>query len=81
MRAGEEAEKKEYILLDAVIQDVIEDTAFRARLKNGHEFVAYVPRHAGFTFHGEPGGVVRVRFSPFDMSRGAIIADERDVET
>ncbi len=66
---------KEIIELDAEVTSVIDIRAFRARLGNGHEFTAYVPREkapaSGWVCL--PGERVRVRLSPFDMSRGAIV--------
>ena len=66
---------KEIIELDAVVVGVLELRAFRARLDNGHEFTAFVPREktpasgAGCA----PGARLRVALSPFDLSRGAIV--------
>ena len=66
---------KEIIELDAELTDVLDIRAFRARLGNGHEFTAYVPREkvpaSGVVCL--PGARVRVRLSPFDMSRGEIV--------
>lgn len=63
----------EIIRLDAVIVAVLSEKAFRARLANGHEFVAYLPANPA-----EPaanvgvGDRVIVAMSPFDMSKGKI---------
>lgn len=68
MRGG-----KEIIDLDAVIVSVLSEKAFRARLANGYEFVAFLPAH-----HGDlkrdlaVGDRIAVRMSPFDMSKGEI---------
>ncbi len=66
---------KEIIELDAEVVAVIETRAFRARLGNGHEFTAFVPREPVPASGGVclPGARVRVRMSPFDMSRGEIV--------
>jgi large subunit ribosomal protein L36 len=66
---------KEIIVLDAEVDGVLDTRAFRARLGNGHEFTAFVPREkapasGGFVL---PGARVRVCMSPFDMSRGEIV--------
>lgn len=65
---------KEIIPLDAVITNVINIRAFRARLKNGHEFTAYVPGDGLLQAEAVcvPGMGVRVSMSPFDMSCGEI---------
>ena len=66
---------KEIIELDAEVTGVIDIRAFRARLGNGHEFTAFVPREkvpaTGWVCL--PGVRVRVCLSPFDMSRGEIV--------
>lgn len=65
---------KEIIRLDAEVVSVIASMAFRARLSNGHEFTAYVPReNGGAVADVHLGGRVRVELSPYDMSRGEII--------
>jgi translation initiation factor IF-1 len=62
------------IALDARVVSVVAKTAFRAELVNGHRFLAFVAREdrdrVGET---APGTVVRVRMSPYDMSRGRIV--------
>ena len=66
---------KEIIELDAEVVAVIELRAFRARLGNGHEFTAFVPREkapaSGWVCL--PGARIRVGLSPFDLSRGEIV--------
>ena len=66
---------KEIIELDADVTAVINTRAFRARLGNGHEFTAFVGRENAPAGGGvcPPGARVRVRLSPFDMSRGEIV--------
>ena len=65
----------EIIELDAEVVAVIEPRAFRARLGNGHEFTAFVPRArptaTGWVCH--PGARLRVRMSPYDLTRGEIV--------
>jgi translation initiation factor IF-1 len=71
-------EKKEIILLDARLLNLIDTAAFLAELENGHQVVAYLPgpdRERAQSLR--PGDVVQVRFSPFDMSRGRIIPPGR----
>jgi len=69
------SEKKENIILDVEIQEMISNTAFRAILKNGHALVAYVSRekhnNQGQSF--KVGDIVQVQMSPFDMSRGQVV--------
>jgi len=66
----------EYILLDARVLGVIDVTAFRAQLRNGHELVAFVPRARMHEVTSPSiGQWVRVRFSPYDMSRAEMVDD------
>jgi translation initiation factor IF-1 len=62
-------------MLDAEVTAVLDIRAFRARLGNGHEFTAFVPREnspaSGWVC--PPGARIRVAMSPFDMSRGEIV--------
>ena len=67
-RGGGGDEKDEMIVLDATVTDVINDRAFRAVLGNGHEVVGYAPDGGAAAL--APGRRVRLRMSPFDMSRG-----------
>ena len=74
----------EQIVLDAEIADVVQTRAFRARLGNGHEFIAYVPAAEETAPEmGEricAGRRVRVRFSPYDMTRGEITGIDLEEE-
>jgi translation initiation factor IF-1 len=66
--------KKEEIILDAVIVDRVDSLAFRAELKNGHDFIAFLfrdDRRLGNNLN--PGCAVQVKMSPFDMSKGRIM--------
>lgn len=64
---------KEIITLDAEIVSVINTRAFRARLKNGHEFTAYWPEDKNPPPKPcAPGMRVYVVMSPFDMSCGEL---------
>lgn len=78
----------EQIVLDAEIADVVQTRVFRARLGNGHEFIAYVSAAGKAAPALEEricaGSRVRVRFSPYDMTRGEItgidLEEEKQVE-
>ncbi len=61
----------ERFLLDAVVSAAINSRAFRARLGNGHEFVAFRGAEEAADPLG-PGDRVRVEMSPYDMSKGRI---------
>jgi translation initiation factor IF-1 len=73
-----EIHKKEDILLDAVITNMISCRAFHAELANGHEVVAILSKRASEGGAIEPGDTVQVRMSPYDMSKGLIIGNERN---
>ena len=70
-------QKKELILLDVRLTQMINEYAFHAVLGNGHDIVAFFPGESldsGTALR--VGGTVRVRMSPYDMSRGEIILGE-----
>ena len=66
---------KEIIVLDAKVTSVIDLRVFRARLGNGHEITAYLPRPKASApgVVCAPGTPLRVAMSPFDMGRGEIV--------
>ena len=69
--------KKEEILLDAVLVDELGSSTFRAELRNGHDFVAFckgMDRDKGRDQGA--GHTVKVRMSPYDMSKGCILFAE-----
>ena len=66
-------DKKEIILLDARIVGVIDKRAFYAVLRNDHRFVAFVEKGKCFKAIKKVGDKIRVKFSPFDMSKGEIL--------
>lgn len=80
--AGAKSQENEYIVLDAVIEDVLDTSAFRARLRNGHPLVAYIPRPQR---DGAPplrrGRAIRVKLSPADMGRGEVVDGMEQVKT
>jgi translation initiation factor IF-1 len=64
------------IVVEAVVEAMLDGRVARARLANGHRFIACVPRGA------RPAGAalavgerLRVRFSPCDLSRGWIMRE------
>ena len=68
----------ENFALDATLKAVLNSTAFRAVLANGHEFTAFAGRGSGLCAVGlQPGARVRVEMSPFDMSRGRLLFEEK----
>ena len=68
----------ENFALDARLMAVLNNTAFRAELANGHEFTAFVGREDGPRVAGlKPGLRVQVEMSPYDMSRGRILFEEK----
>jgi len=64
--------KKENIVLDARLHNVIGNAAFKATLANGHEFVAFA-RDGELLRKLRAGDSVKVELSPCDMSKGCIV--------
>jgi translation initiation factor IF-1 len=76
MDEAEKADLSELIVLDAQLAGMINNRAFRAVLGNGHDIVAFLPRGASASQTVLRAGVtVKVRMSPFDMSRGEMILE------
>ncbi len=69
-------EKKETILLDACLFDVIDKHAFDAKLTNGHRFVAFYRPSEGGEWTPKVGESVTVEMSPYDMSKGRLVNNQ-----
>ncbi len=68
-------EKNELIRLDARLLDVIDHAVFSAELANGHRFVVVAKQvDAEVLALLRPPCMVVVEMSPFDMSRGFLVA-------
>ena len=68
----------EKFTLDACVTAVLNNTAFRAVLANSHELTAFCDQADGpYAVALKPGMSVRVEMSPYDMSRGRIIFEEK----
>lgn len=70
--------RKENIVLDARVREMISSRAFRATLRNGHVLVAYLTRaqRDSSEISLNVGDVVPVRMSPYDMSRGEVVHNQ-----
>jgi len=69
-------DKKETILLDARLLNVIDKHAFDAELPNGHRFVAFIPRENRGGGVPQPGAHVTVEMSPYDMGKGRLVNNQ-----
>jgi len=65
--------KRETILLDALLEPAIDGHAFRAVLGNGHKFAAYIAVRDREKKLPEEGDRVKVEMSPYSMCAGRII--------
>jgi translation initiation factor IF-1 len=71
-------QKKELIVLDAQLADVIDDGVFSAELDNGHRFIAVAKGPECRSQEPlKPQERVTVAFSPFDMSKGQVMGRVR----
>ena len=72
----------EIIRLDARVVSVIADAVFRTELGNGHQVVAHAAREDREKAVGIGlGDRVRVDMSPYDMSVGQLVFEERRAES
>lgn len=68
-------DKKENIVLDAVLKAVISDAVFDAELENGHVFTAYCAEGCSLSgIDADAEQKVKVEFSPYDMTKARICA-------
>lgn len=73
--------KNEEIILDATLEFAVECATFQARLENGHRLVAFTtPKKTLSELGISLGERVRVKCSPYDMSK-AVILEENVKET
>jgi len=70
--------KKETILLDARLKSVIDNNAFGAELRNGHEFVAFFSPGRPPRVRPKINDQVMVEMWPFDMSKGRLILNQEE---
>lgn len=65
----------EIIRLDAEVVALLSERTFRAKLENGHELVAYGrDEQLDFLRTLRVGDRIVAKMSPYDMSRGEVIA-------
>jgi translation initiation factor IF-1 len=68
--------KNEEIILDATLERAVECATFQVRLENGHRLVAFTtPKKNLQELDLQPGDTVKVKFSPYDMSKAVILED------
>jgi len=68
--------KNEEIILDATIEFAVECATFQARLGNGHRLVAFTtPKRTLQELGLRQGDRVKVKCSPYDMSKAVILED------
>jgi translation initiation factor IF-1 len=71
--------ESDWFVLDAEVREVISYKALRARLRNGHEFVAFFASGAEAGALA-PGDRITVEMSPCDMSKGRIVGRSEGFE-
>ena len=71
--------KKETILLDARLISVLNESAFNAELPNRHRFTAFMGRRNKVRGELQPGAIVKVEMSPYDMSKGRLVLDQEQM--
>jgi translation initiation factor IF-1 len=62
----------------AKIIEVLSERLYRAELANGHRFLAHVGKKGRLTLKVMlPGDSIKVRMSPYDLSKARILAAEK----
>ena len=73
--AGESA-----IKIEGVVVEVLPNGTYRVELANGHRILAFVTGKARSNFgRFASGDNVRLEMSPYDLSEGRIIVEERTI--
>lgn len=68
--------KPEVIFLQAKLIQKIDEAVFLATLENGHQVIAYARGFdKSWLSKCQLGDVVRLKMSPFDMSKGCLSRD------
>lgn len=64
-------------IVEGEVTDVVSDRSARVALRNGHCLFAHATRRSGVQVSTlRPGRRVRVRLSPYDMSKGVFVEME-----
>jgi translation initiation factor IF-1 len=67
--------RKDAIEAEGRIVEILAATLFRVELANGHRLLAHVSSKRRLAFqHTSLGDMVKVEMSPYDMTRGSIMA-------
>ena len=68
--------REDAIHVEGAVVEVLGDGLVLVGLSNGHRVVGHVARRDRVRVPGfEPGGLVRLEMSPFDMSRGRVLVE------
>ena len=70
--------KKENIVLDGRIRGVLGEAAFDVQLENGHRLVGFLLKRDRSGEWPAVGERVRLDLSPFDMSKGRVLAGREE---
>lgn len=71
---GSEAEAKDFIEIDGVIEERLPAASFRVRLENGQTILCYLSgKMRMFRIRLLPGDEVKVEMTPYDLTKGRIV--------
>ncbi len=65
--------------VEGVIREVRSNGTFRVELPNGHCLTGFVAGKAKLSFVGRPDDKVRVRMSSYDLSKGRILLERKQI--
>ena len=66
------------IKVEGTVVEVLKDTLFRVELPNRHRILAHLAGKARLKFvHFSTGDKVTVEMSPYDLSKGCIIEEQK----
>jgi len=69
------------IKLEGAVVEVLPNTMYRVELSNGHRVLAHVPGRMRRDFTGFfPGDKVTLEMSPYDLSKGCIMLEKKQIQ-
>ena len=69
--------REEAFTVEGVIVEAHPNRTWRVELPNGHRLLGFVAGKAKHSFAGKPGDKVKVSLSPYDLSEGRILLEQR----
>ena len=74
--------REDAIRLEGAVVEVLPNTMYRVELPNGHRLLAHVAGKMRLSFRRFlPGDKVMLEMSPYDLSKGCITVEQKQIQT